>query len=1055
MAVIRRTGQVLNQPIGVKTNFDTGAAEIGRALERTGNIVREEAFRVASDKAQKAGEESALSVAVSEFKSIDPVTGEPAALKSPEGFGSIARQSYEKIANQRFANIIEQDVKAKAKELAIKYDLNPVAYRKNFDNYVTELAKNSEGRYRQFIVETGGVYGELTELNLKDAQRTRARQNTYELILRDTQRYLNDAANVASYNMKGAIALRDAALENLDDGRVAELPIGVNDVFEARENFNGAIASAYLIPKMKDLTPIQRTELIQAIRTQRNDLTTDETVRNLAFDVLSRMDNDNGEIISGVLISASNKTSVIAQLNGAASDYDQVLRLQQAAAKARASSYAENFEATFFDSLDAQDAGLLKGAYDSFFSDEMIAAPNAMSAPQAVLSNVNASIEFYNDTKRSIEASGMSAPKMEAAKRELRETLVRPLIEVATLDGNHVELRNALANGNKTGLTSKQIAIVDGLYSSVGDMFDKNNMGFANTIITNAQNKPAETRRKVEAKVNFDNAVAQASREIQSGATDQDQLDLLISEINANTDLGIDDKAKYQTALQLSVAKGVSNGIIDSMTPDQITQFSNYITRSGAGPTNLLTPQMVTAADIINNNVTDDTLGKVEAHIREIRKPIDNNYTQQQKDISKTRSVLNGTSGNTKDSGTHADKMISSLLDPSSTDPTATVMSFVTNGGAAAAVQTPVGVGLNSIIANGTMPRGINLAISKMFNGSLNDQEVVNTITYLTSLTSNIGEDGFQRNILHGLVDDKTLAQISGIVALAQVTGTESIPNFLRTMTQRTAVDIELSNKDLGGSGVKFILNSEHDDLKEIKENAKAVNMLAPLAEFLAASKMVTIDNIPEMLNNHYERIFQDTEGYVVDPKSPNVMRSTASLRKHFPEEKVMSAFLMHVETTLASVGDFRLIKSTASPSDQSKETNVSPFFQGMITQLGRLENETVDLKDRAFLIPMQEGTPMGTIWMAMSYDPVTGFNPIRVQPEGEEGSEVFNLVPAAFASNEQYILDAREKVAQERISASQPSPEEIRESEQLRQSGASGALQIEINKAEKKVGLR
>ena len=33
MAVIRRTGQVLNQPIGVKTNFDTGAGEIGRALE--------------------------------------------------------------------------------------------------------------------------------------------------------------------------------------------------------------------------------------------------------------------------------------------------------------------------------------------------------------------------------------------------------------------------------------------------------------------------------------------------------------------------------------------------------------------------------------------------------------------------------------------------------------------------------------------------------------------------------------------------------------------------------------------------------------------------------------------------------------------------------------------------------------------------------------------------------------------------------------------------------------------------------------------------------------
>jgi len=334
-----------------------------------------------------------------------------------------------------------------------------------------------------------------------------------------------------------------------------------------------------------------------------------------------------------------------------------------------------------------------------------------------------------------------------------------------------------------------------------------------------------------------------------------------------------------------------------------------------------------------------------------------------------------------------------------------------------------------------------------MFNGSLSDQEVINTVTYLTSLTSNISEDGFQRNILHGLVDDKTLAQISGIVALSEVTGTESIPNVLRTMTQRTAVDAQLSNDRLGGSGVKFILDS---DLKEIKENPKAVNMLAPLAEFLSASNMVAIDNIPEMLNDHYERIFQDTEGYVVDPKSPNVMRSTASLRKHFPEEKVMSEFLMHVETTLASVGDFKLMKSTKGPSEQGTETTVNVFEQGMFIDV---VSET-NLKDRAFLIPMQEGTPMGTIWMAMSYDPITGFNPILVQPEGEESSEVFNLVPAAFASNEQYILDAREKVAQERISESQPSPEEIREAEQLRQSGASGALQIDIYEAEKALGL-
>ena len=69
MAVIRRTVSAVNKRIGVN-NFDTGADQIGAALADAGNMIREKAFRIDAQRAEKAGADAALSVDAKKFSPL-------------------------------------------------------------------------------------------------------------------------------------------------------------------------------------------------------------------------------------------------------------------------------------------------------------------------------------------------------------------------------------------------------------------------------------------------------------------------------------------------------------------------------------------------------------------------------------------------------------------------------------------------------------------------------------------------------------------------------------------------------------------------------------------------------------------------------------------------------------------------------------------------------------------------------------------------------------------------------------------------------------------------
>ena len=243
MAVIRRAVSVTNKRIGVN-NFDTGADQIGLALADAGEMVRERAFRIDAQKAEEAGSDAALSVDAQKFREFD-AEGNPQAVKTPEGFGRIARESFQKVAQRRFVETMDKDIRLKMQELAVKYDRDPLGFDRAADSYLTGMIEASDGKFEQAIIETGSFARESTKLRLVQSERNRARENASQHIISETQESTNLAIGEARLgNIDGAKEIIEERRLATLEGEGAGLKVGASDA--TVDSMNGSIAGAYL-----------------------------------------------------------------------------------------------------------------------------------------------------------------------------------------------------------------------------------------------------------------------------------------------------------------------------------------------------------------------------------------------------------------------------------------------------------------------------------------------------------------------------------------------------------------------------------------------------------------------------------------------------------------------------------------------------------------------------------------------------------------------------------------------------------------------------------------
>ena len=107
---------------------------ISNSYAQTSNLF----FQAAGDEAKKKATEFGMSVPIEKVMGINPDTQLPEAYSLPENYGTIAMDAFKQVIDQRFFEAIENDYRAKAKELYTKYSLDVAGFENAFLKYTSE-----------------------------------------------------------------------------------------------------------------------------------------------------------------------------------------------------------------------------------------------------------------------------------------------------------------------------------------------------------------------------------------------------------------------------------------------------------------------------------------------------------------------------------------------------------------------------------------------------------------------------------------------------------------------------------------------------------------------------------------------------------------------------------------------------------------------------------------------------------------------------------------------------------------------------------------------------
>jgi hypothetical protein len=163
MPVIREKNQFGIGPIGVArvntaVESSMGSVRIAEAVAQSANQLGDMFFRRGAQLAEKAGTEAGLSVDPADVMMIDPKSGAPVAFDPPRGMGIIAQEAYQNVIKTRFQSSIENEIKMKASELAMRYDGSVDRYSVAMSEYIGAMAETADGQFKGLIVDIGTSY---------------------------------------------------------------------------------------------------------------------------------------------------------------------------------------------------------------------------------------------------------------------------------------------------------------------------------------------------------------------------------------------------------------------------------------------------------------------------------------------------------------------------------------------------------------------------------------------------------------------------------------------------------------------------------------------------------------------------------------------------------------------------------------------------------------------------------------------------------------------------------------------------------------------------------
>ena len=157
MAIVRQTKRFGIAPIGV-TRVPVAGQQIGQAVKESAAKMRARVFESERDKAIEAGELQAAELGINEILSFDPDTKKPIASQQADHMGEFRKNAFERVLLQRFQTSVNDQIAAKANEIAQKVSVEgnaPELFEQTFNAYLEGIGQDASGYYKQVIVDAG------------------------------------------------------------------------------------------------------------------------------------------------------------------------------------------------------------------------------------------------------------------------------------------------------------------------------------------------------------------------------------------------------------------------------------------------------------------------------------------------------------------------------------------------------------------------------------------------------------------------------------------------------------------------------------------------------------------------------------------------------------------------------------------------------------------------------------------------------------------------------------------------------------------------------------
>ena len=306
MSFIKQKQNVTLSPIGVRS-FDTGAQNVWNTVSAVADEFQQIALQDAIAKGREEAENAAYAVNASSFKTFD-TDGNPIALKVPEEYGRIRRDVYLNIVNQRYDQIVAQNIRQKSREFAFKYP-DPTAYNNMMEGFVNSTYGAAEGRFKETVFRASSEEVAETKLTLQIAQE-KARVEQVKL---DAQlNYINEVEELTA-NLRSGVYYgkngNDKYAEDLQKVVNAEsraLQV-TNDHTQHRKNRDRRlkVSASYAVSKLsnetKDMKDSQK-EAIAASLENRNfaTLIENDDVRNKVLQIIGEFETVEPNLLSSM-----------------------------------------------------------------------------------------------------------------------------------------------------------------------------------------------------------------------------------------------------------------------------------------------------------------------------------------------------------------------------------------------------------------------------------------------------------------------------------------------------------------------------------------------------------------------------------------------------------------------------------------------------------------------------------------------------------------------------------------------------------------------------------